>query len=280
MKYKYYCGVNDDAWVVDFLKTRRIKYETSPIPNNRIYFTVYSDTENSDELLKYIEALPETSISKSSVFSEKELDEANWFLLYATRMGIDTSNVYYTYDAKCLYSTSYGMHKYHHRDQVNPFVSKKTPNWKKGYQFCSAETGSMTRIFCSDFAKEAIKNSGITGVEFMRVLKRDLKTETPDVSQLVFKNKLPLEAYNFIGDYQEEVCPFCGKIKYIFTEPNCDNIRLNVNMIPEGIDAFGSQIVIGYGFGDEPIVISKKFYNLLFKELNEKPKHFILYPIG
>lgn len=279
MKYKYYCGVNKDAWVIDFLKTKKIKYEADPITNG-IYFTVYSDTENSDELLKYIEALPKTSISKSSVFSEKELDEANWFLLYATRMGIDTSNVDYTYDAKCLYSTAYGMHKYHHLDQVNPFVSKKIPKWKKGYQFCTVETGSMTRIFCSDFAKEAIKKSGITGVEFMRVLKRDLKTETPDVSQLVFNNKLPLEAYNFIGDYQEEVCPFCGRINYIFTEPNCDNIRLNVNMIPEGIDAFGSQIVIGYGFGDEPVVISKKFYNLLFKELKEKPKHFILYPIG
>ena len=51
-------------------------------------------------------------------------------------------------------------------------------------------------------------------------------------------------------------------------------------MIPKGVDAFGSQILIGHGFGDEPIVISKRFYNLLLKDLKEKPKHFILKPIG
>ena len=37
---------------------------------------------------------------------------------------------------------------------------------------------------------------------------------------------------------------------------------------------------IGYGFGDEPIVISKKFYNLIIKELKDNPKHFIFYPIA
>ena len=72
----------------------------------------------------------------------------------------------------------------------------------------------------------------------------------------------------------------CGRVDYYFTEPNCDNVRLNTDMIPQNIDAFGSKFVLGEGFGDEPIVISKKFYDLIFKELKEKPKHFILYPIG
>ena len=279
MKYKFYCAMNEDAQVIDFLEARKIKYDTGPIPK-RIYFTMYSDTESCDEFLKYIETLPETSISKSSVFSNQEMEKANWYLLYGTRMGIDTNNVKYTYDAKCPFITSYGMQKYHHLEQVNPFVSKKTPRWKKGYQFCSVETGFMTRIFCSDFAKESIKKSGITGIDFMKVLKGDLETETPNVSQLVFKNKLPLEAYTFIGDYEEDVCPFCGRINYIFKEQNCDNIRLNTNLVPKGVDAFGSQITIGSGFGDEPIVISKKFYNLIIKELKENPKHFIFYPIA
>ena len=279
MKYQFYCCMDEDPVVINFLKTKKIKYETGSIAN-RIYFTVYSDTENSDELLDYVKTLPETSISKSSIFSNQEMEEANWFLLYVTRMGIDTKNVKYTYDAKCPFITSYGMQRHYHLEQVNPFVSKKTPKWKKGYQFCSVETGFMTRIFCSDFAKESIKKSEITGVEFMKVLKGDLETETLDVSQLVFKNKLPLEAYTFIGDYQEFVCPSCGRINYIFTEPNCDNIRLNMDMIPKGIDAFGSQIVFGGGFGDEPIVISKKFYNLITKELKENPKHIKCYPIN
>lgn len=279
MKYEFYCGMNEDVSVINFLENKNIKYETGPIPN-RIYFTVYSDTENIDELLKYIETLPGTSISKSSVFSKQEMENANWYLLDVYRMIMSTSNVKYTYDTKCIYSTDYGMTKAYHLDQVNPFVSKRTPKWKSRYNFCSVDTGFTTKIFCSDYAKERIVESGITGIDFMPVLKGDLKTETPDVSQLVFTHKLPLEAYTFIGDYSERVCPFCGRTNYCFTEPNCDNIRLNTDIIPSGIDVFGSKIVIGYGFGDEPVVISKKFYNLLINDLKENPKHLSCMPIG
>ena len=279
MKYEFYCGIYEDVRVINFLKNNNIKHKTCSL-TNRIYFTIYSDTGGSAELLSYIETLPGTSISKSSVFSNQEMEDANWYLLYVIRMGMETKNVNYTYDAKCPYTTEYGMKKHSHLDQVNPFVSSKTPKWKNGYNFCSVETGFRTQIFCSDFARDTIIENEISGVDFMPVLKSDLKTPTPNVSQLVFKNKLPLEAYTFIGDYQEEICPDCGRVNYIFKEPNCDNIRLNINMIPQGIDAFGSQIVFGYGFGDEPIVISKRFYNLLLKDLKEKPQHFILKPIG
>lgn len=271
--------MNKDDRIIDFLKEKKIRHETSPI-QNRIYFTVYSDTENSDELLKYIEALPETSIFKSSVFSKQEMDDANWYLFYVTRMGMETKNVSYTYDAKCPFVTAYGMHKHRHLDQVNPFVSSQTPKWKSGYNFCSVETGFMTQIFCSDFAKDTILKNGISGVDFMPVLKKDLATTTPNVSQLVFRNKLPLEAYTFTGKYSENVCPSCGRINYVFDEPNCEILRLNTEALPKNIDVFGSEIIIGGGFGEEPIAISKKFYDLIMKELNEKPGHFTLYPIG
>ena len=279
MKFKFYCCMDEDVRAVNYLKTKNIKYETGPIPK-RIYFTIYSDTESSEEFLDYIQTLPETTISKSSVFSKEEMESAQWYLLDVYRTGIDTSNVKFTYDAKCPYITSYGMQKHHHLDQINPFVSKRTPKWKNGYQFCSVDTGNTTRIFCSDYAKEIIIKSGITGLDFMPVLKGDLITQTPDVSQLVFTHKLPLEAYTFIGEYTEKICPLCGRINYLFSEPNCDNIRLNTDIIPEGIDAFGSQIVLGWGFGDEPIVISKKFYNLIVKELKEKTGHITCFPIG
>ena len=279
MKYKYICRVNIDPYVISFLEAKKVEYEIYDFTKTLI-FDLYSDVEQSAELLAYLRRKELSLITKVAVFSDQEMEDANWYLLYVTRMGMETKNVNYTYDAKCPYVTIYGMHKNRHLDQVNPFVSSKTPKWKNGYNFCSVETGFMTQIFCSDFAKDTILKNEISGVDFMPVLKGDLKTPTPNVSQLVFKNKLPLEAYTFIGDYQEEICPDCGRVNYIFKEPNCDNIRLNINMIPQGIDAFGSQIVFGYGFGDEPIVISKKFYNLIFKDLKEKPKHFILYPIG
>ena len=279
MKYKYYCRVKPDSYVVRFLEQKNVKYKIATI-TEMLIFDIYSDTEQSEEFLEYIQRREGNLITKSSVFSEQEMENANWYLLYATRMGMETKDVQYTYDAKCLYSTAYGIHKYHHLDQVNPFVSSKTPKWKNRYNFCSEETGFMTKIFCSDFAKEAIVKNQITGVDFIPVLKKDLKTNVSDVNQLMFPNKLPLEAYTFIGKYKEKVCPFCGRKKYVFEEPNCDIIRLNTDIIPEGIDAFGSKIIVGEGFGEELVVISKKFYNLLIKGLNENPKHFILFPIA
>ena len=279
MKFEYYCGVHRDTSIIDILEAKKIKYKTEPLTKG-VFFTIYSDMDECEELLSYIKTIPRTSIHKSSVFSKQEMEDANWYLLYVTRMGIETKNVDYTFDAKCLYSTAYGMHKYYHLDQVNPFVSNKTPKWKTGYNFCSVETGSMTKIFCSDFAKETIIKNNISGVDFMPVIKKDLKTETDNVSQLVFTNKLPREAYTFIGEYKEKVCPFCGRINYVFKELRCDNVRLNTDLVPKGIDVFGSKIVFGEGFGDPPIAISKKFYNLLLKELKEKRSHFIFYPIA
>ena len=279
MKYKFYCAINTDNRVIDFLQTRNIKHDIDPI-RGRMYFTIYSDTDGSGELLNYIRPLTDTSIAKSSVYSNQEIEAARWYLLCVTRMGIETKRTDFTYDAKCLFSTAYGMKRYYHFDQKNPFVSKKTPKWKSGYNFCSLETGNMTRIFCSDYAKDTILKNEINGVDFMPVLKGDLITPTPNVSQLVFKNKLPLEAYTFIGKYSELKCPMCGRVNYIFEEPNCDTIRLNIDKLPEGIDVFGSEITVGYGHGEEPIAVSKKFYNLIVKDLKEKINHLIIQPIA
>ena len=279
MKFEYYCSVDFDQYLVALLESQKIKYETCALTNT-IHFKIYSNLERCEEILTYINKLSYHLISKSSVFSKQEMDSASWYLFYVSRMGIETKNVDYTYDAKCPYTTVHGMHRHRHLNQINPFVSSKTIKWKNRDNFCSVETGFMTQIFCSNYAKDAIIKNGIVGVEFMPVLKGDLKTVNPCVSQLVFKHKLPLEAYTFIGKYSEDVCPFCGRINYIFDELNCDNIRLNTDKIPSGIDAFGSEITIHEGFGEEPIVISKKFYNLLLKGLNENPKHFIFYPIA
>ena len=280
MKYKFYCGVEENNCIINKLQKLGVKYNTCSL-TNMVFFTVYSDDKEIDDLLKYIDSLPDSTIHKSSVFSKDEMDKAEWYLWFVARMGIDTSNVKFTYNAKCLfYTSSYGMQKYYHLDQVDSFVSKKTPGWKNGYNFCSVGTGFKTKIFCSNEAKERIKANEIKGLDFMKVLKGDLKTETPDVSQLVFKNKLRREAFDFIGAYKEQVCPLCGRVNYVFDEPSCDNIRLNTALIPEGIDAFGSLMNIGEGFGDELVVISKKFYNLIINELKEKPKHFVFFPIG
>ena len=99
-----------------------------------------------------------------------------------------------------------------------------------------------------------------------------------NIHQLKFTQTLPREAFDFIGKYKEIVCPICGKINYAFAEPMLDNIRIRKDMIPEGIDAFISEMNTGEGRGFKLLIASKKLYQLLTEEMQEKHFHFA--PIG
>ena len=101
---------------------------------------------------------------------------------------------------------------------------------------------------------------------------------TENVSQLRFPNILPREAFVFIGEYTEIVCPTCGKINYEFVQPMYDNMRVKNELIPDGIDMFSAQMSISRGWIVPPIIVSKKFYNLVSKEMKEK--HVRFRPIG
>ena len=92
----------ENSSALNFLQSKKIKYETSSYgEKNRSFFTIYSDMEGCEDFLAYIKTLPRTTIAKSSVFSKQEMEDANWYLLYVTRRAMDTSNVDFTYDAKC-----------------------------------------------------------------------------------------------------------------------------------------------------------------------------------
>ena len=281
MKIEYYCCIDTDKSLLDILDYNGISYEINKYPDDEwCTFTVYSDMPVTEDILRYIKGKKGTTIHETDIFSDEEMEKAKWYLFYVTRMGIDTKNPDFTYEYSCLYyvSPEYGFEKYHHCEQINPFVTSKTPKWKTKYHFCSTETGEITKIFCSDYAKDIIIQNGIKGVEFIPVLKGDLVTHTENVNQLTFPNKLPFEAFTFIGKYKEIVCPFCGKKKYMFDRIRGDNIRIKTEMIPEGIDAFCGDLTIGEGFGYHPIVISKKFYNLLTTNFNKK--HMLFNPIA
>ena len=122
-----------------------------------------------------------------------------------------------------------------------------------------------------------INNRNITGIEFMPVVNR-YNIPTENVSQLCFPNILPRDAFNFIGEYSENVCPSCGKTRYIFDHPMCDNMRIKTELIPDGIDMFSAEMSVQSGQIVPPIIVSKKFYNLVTKEMKEK--HVRFRPIG
>ena len=239
---------------------------------NAFVFHIYSDNERTNEILGYIKS----GYSMEAIFSKEEMENANWYTFEATRHDIETSDPYFTYEYSCPYETRTGV-RYHHAKQINPYISKRVPKWKNNYNFCSVNTGDFNIIFCSDIAKMMINNRNITGIEFMPVVNR-YNIPTENVSQLCFSNILPRDAFAFIGEYSEIVCPLCGEIRYSFSQPMYDNMRIKTELIPDGIDMFSAEMSINRGWIVPPIIVSKKFYNLVTKEMKEK--HVRFRPIG
>ena len=256
--------------IIKILEEENIAFDD--IMGNAFVFHIYSDNERTNEILGYIKS----GYSMEAIFSKEEMENANWYTFEATRHDIETSDPYFTYEYSCPYETRTGV-RYHHAKQINPYISKRVPKWKNNYNFCSVNTGDFNIIFCNDIAKMMINNRNITGIEFMPVVNR-YNIPTENVSQLCFSNILPRDAFAFIGEYSEIVCPLCGEIRYSFSQPMYDNMRIKTELIPDGIDMFSAEMSINRGWIVPPIIVSKKFYNLVTKEMKEK--HVRFRPIG
>lgn len=274
MKIEYRCCVDysdeNSQKIIELLEQRKIKYEDAT--KRSFIFCLYSDDEITNEILGY----PRIWYTMTSIFSNEEMEKANWYTFEATRHDIETSDPHFTYEYSCPYETKTGV-RYHHEKQINPYISKRVPKWKNNYNFCSINTGDFNEIFCSDIAKIMIQNRNIKGIEFIPVINRK-NVSTENISQLQFPNILPRDAFDFIGEYKECICPICGEIRYIFDHPMCDNMRIKTEFIPTGIDAFSAEMSVRSGWIKPPVIVSKKIYNLVTKELKEK--HVRFFPIG
>ena len=274
MKRDYYVTLNyadkNAEKIIQILQSANIKYED--IMGKSLCFQFYSDSERADDILKLLPKRPLVSV----VFSKEEMENANWYTFEATRWDIETSDDSFTFQYSCPYNTETGV-RFRHQKQINSYISKRTPKWKNNYNFCSVNTGDFNKIFCSDNAKQIIQRRGISGVDFIPVINHK-KTPTENVSQLYFPNILPRHVFNFIGEYREISCPTCGKINYEFILPEEDNLRINTSLIPGGIDIFSAEMSTQGGWIVPPVIVSKRFYDLVSKELKEK--HVRFYPIG
>ena len=276
MKIKYHCSESyDNKDLIDLLESENIKCED--VMGNSFVFDFYSDNPRCEEILNYLKQNPKPFILQEAIYSKEEMEKAEWYEMSATRQVVDTRDWDYTYEFSCPYQRGEGI-RYKHRIQVRPILLQGMPKWKARFNFCTEACGDFALTFCSDYGKEKLIESNITGIEFMPVLKGDRKTPKENIHQLKFTQTLPREAFDFIGQYREYVCPVCGKINYVFKYPMLDNIRIRKEMIPEGVDAFISEMNTGPGFGNELLIASKKLYRLLAEEMKEKHFHFA--PIG
>ena len=275
MKRKYsfsvpYKGNEEFLRILDYNDIKGVD-----IMGNYYACSFLSDHPYAEEILNLI-SKKDLKVSIDVVFSKEDLENANWYLFEVIRLDIQSSDSDYTYEYSCPYDTVTGI-RYRHVKQVNYCVSKRTPKWKNNYNFCADNYGDYYEIYCSDIAKKMIKNRDIVGIDFWPVVNKKGEP-TENVSQLVYKHTLSVNSFKFIGKYREFVCPTCGYVQYPFDIPGEDNVRLLTETIPRGIDAFVADFQMCAGQGRYPVIVSKKVYNLIAKEMKEKHVRFT--PIG
>ena len=278
MKTEYHCSIsNKNIALIELLNRENIKYDETL---SGFVFDFYSDHPKCDEIISLVKSDPETrfppSISETAIFSKEEMENANWFFMQATRPLIETRKNEYTFNYSCKLPSE--LPRYHHRIQVNPFVVKAMPKWKTKFNFASECCGDFSMIFCSDFAREKITQSDIVGIDFVPVYKGNLTEIKEDIHQFKVDNILPTEAFRFIGNHIIEPCPICGVPNYVLKQPMKDHIRVIADKIPEGIDVFKSEMTVYEGWGEKLIIVSKKVYNLIAKDMKERQVRFT--PIG
>ena len=261
MKKWYHCleRYEGNEKLIEILDHENIaRYEIS---RRAFVFDVYSDNKRFGEILSLLSGDPIIT----AVFSEEEMENANWYLFEVIRLDIQSSDPDYTYEYSCPYDNGI---RHRHQKQVNYCVSKRTPKWKNNYNFCANNYGDYYEIYCSDIAKKMIKNRDIVGIDFWPVVNKKGEP-TENVSQLVYKHTLSVNSFKFIGKYREFVCPTCGYVQYLFDIPGEDNVRLLTETIPKGIDAFVADFQMCAGQARYPVIVSKKVYNLIAKEMKE-----------
>ena len=94
---------------------------------------VVADNPKCEEILTSLNQQPRPLIIQEAIYSKEELQQAEWYEMYATRQVVDTRDWDYTYEFLCPYQHGEDI-RYKHMIQIRPFILQGMPKWKPGMQ--------------------------------------------------------------------------------------------------------------------------------------------------
>ena len=215
-----------DPKIIEILDKYGIKYELGT--HQCIYFKIPSDHE-CIPVLKAIspDLKPDFSHYK---FSDKEMNEAEWFVMRSTNNKLENALDEKTFEFSCKFAKQINVWApnreagtrfvpedavfYGHETQVAPYYLSKKIKWGRNFFYSVLRRGTED-FFCNEVAKNIITQSGLKGASFLPPLKKQTNEPMEDVYQFIVENVLPESSYDVI-DYDEICyCPVCGKRKYV-----------------------------------------------------------------
>ena len=211
------------------------------------------------------------------VFAKEELQNAEWLCIRCTwKYGYPEpaedhkyEAITYTRENTCIECNS-GL------VQKDSFRFKKTPAWRKRH-FC-APFWIEDELFVSDYAKNVLRNTGVSGISFMPVLNKNGKEILKNVHQLVIPTVLEkglIERDSYLK--RITACSQCHTKKYCLNGCGplimCKEVFANVPDIVKTAEIFGGTP----GFAARKILINQKVYQIIVD--NKLDQSLVFYPI-
>lgn len=225
--------------------------------------------KGSDDEQFIIDELPQFSFIISwYIFSDEEMDAAEWFTARSTNSKFECCKEHKTFRFSCPAAQVFGrpdFEFYMHREQIGSFYFNKPVKWGRNH-FYSCKSGGFEALFCDDFARSIIDNN-LKGASFLPVLSSKNGRELENIHQLTIDTILPTDTYSFIEERGQWTCPLCGKKKYITDA--LSRLRVDKRVLGE-LDFYSSGTIdttdVSVSEG-EVVIISKRAYEL-FKKYN------------
>lgn len=152
------------------------------------------------------------------IFSEEEMQAAEWFTMRSTNEKLEDSCPEKTFSYSCYASNYYNpprnFDQYFHQIQVAPFYFSKPVKWGRNFFYSCSDKGQDT-FFCSEMASNLMLQHGLRGMEFLPVLSKKTNEPMPDIYQFNVTNIIPDSSFQVIGAHGIWTCPICGKSRYV-----------------------------------------------------------------
>ena len=260
MRRKYHFCVSYTKHLEKYLQEEAIRYN---VAENLLAFDLYDD-DMAYHL--FIKRCPWHRFDSfySIEYSQKEMEEAEWFYIHSTTHKIPWIYEEDAYEKTCMHRRFFSKDPYYrHKTQIGEPTSSRRVKWTSRQFFAGPET-SDDLLFCSEKAK-SILGDGWKGLNYLRVKKENSSKYIPDLYQLFFDKQLPFEA---LQGGRCIKCRYCGKPIIRIKEDEAD-LRIKRGFLNDSKCVFSTGDVLTgeiLGFSTYSInIVPRDFYLFCMK---------------
>lgn len=195
----------------------------------------------------------------SLVFTDEELDNAEWLAVRTTCKKIDDCQDK-LYFASCGNETRGGCY---FRYRTSPIWCERKVKWGSNHFFYSSYWLGYDELFCSDLAKGILCRKGIPFAYEGVYSIRKGNEAIPDINHIVPCNILPIEAIITDNLMLQSACEKCGVKTYMLG----DDAQLTVlgRYLYKDAIAYGTPRIFGPGWAKSALIVSQEFRQIIIK---------------